>query len=135
MGNGLSLLKRIWVVAACGALCSFALAREWPAKGKVTGDQLNIRARPGAHYERLGRFRLGETVTVVSETDGWYEVSLPDTVQGWVTDDSVNAEGVTQKANCPLYSGPALVFTVFSKLPEGLKLEIVGEPVDNWHRV
>ncbi|MDD4537411.1 MAG: SH3 domain-containing protein [Lentisphaeria bacterium] len=121
------------LVLHMGAVSVFA--ESWPQAGVVTATQVNVRARPSTHYERIGQFRKDDILTVVSMKDGWYEVELNDNFVCWVTADSVAVNGDVLTEPCLLYSGPSLVFTSFGQVGKGSTLTIVGAEADNWRQV
>lgn len=45
-------------------------------KGTVTVDILNVRSGPSTETEKLGKLSLGTTVDILSESEGWYEISF-----------------------------------------------------------
>lgn len=54
----------------------------------TTGDTLNIRKNPWVGAEVIGRLYPGDTVTLVSEGDGWSLVTAPiEAGQGYVKSD------------------------------------------------
>ena len=65
--------------------------------GRVTTRSVIIRARPGTHFESLGRFQQDDQVRIIEENEGWYRVEVPETVQGWVPGDGVDGDGIVHK--------------------------------------
>jgi len=53
----------------------------------VTAEALNVRAGPGADYDRVGVIREGDELEVVSRTPAgdWLEVIATDDTKGWVS--------------------------------------------------
>lgn len=45
-------------------------------KGMVTVAILNVRSGPSTETEKLGQLSLGTSVEILSETEGWYEISF-----------------------------------------------------------
>ncbi len=45
-------------------------------KGMISVDILNVRSGPSTNNEKLGKLSLGTTVEIISEADGWYEISF-----------------------------------------------------------
>lgn len=56
-----------------------------PNKGVVTGSQVYMRSGPGKDYDTIGYFNNGETVSVVRESDGWYEVKRYNGQRCWIS--------------------------------------------------
>jgi uncharacterized protein YgiM (DUF1202 family) len=55
---------------------------------KAGNSYVNLRQGPGTSYPLEGKATSGdpgsEPMTVLAESDGWYQVSLPDAHTGWV---------------------------------------------------
>ena len=43
--------------------------------GTVKASALNVRSGPGTSYSKVGILRLGETVTIYENSNGWYRIS------------------------------------------------------------
>ncbi|MBO4345354.1 MAG: hypothetical protein J5833_06350, partial [Victivallales bacterium] len=106
----------------------------WPKEGTVIAEKLTIRAKPGTHFESLGFFTRGDKVVAIGKYENWLEVKLPDSVLCWVTSEAVDEKGVVLMDSCPLYSGPAVVFTSFGKVKRGTKLSLVENASVNWRQ-
>ena len=50
---------------------------------KISASTVNIRSGPGLSYSVTGSLSQGETVTVISQSDEWYEVNI-DGETGWI---------------------------------------------------
>ena len=100
-------------------------------KGRVSAHAVVIRARPGTHYESLGKFQEGDVVKIVGESEGWYRVEVPEDVTGWVPADGVDADGIVHK-EVLIYAGPGIVFTALGKAQIGDHLKIRNKMVDNF---
>ena len=68
---------------------SVLFATCFSATGKVTADVLNVRSGPGTSYSRIGQLTNGQTVTIVSSSNGWYKIKYGDGV-GYVSKDYVS---------------------------------------------
>ncbi len=130
-----SYLAAIILVFASTVGVLFAQTEDaWPKEGVVIADKLTIRAKPGTHFESLGSFSRGDKVTAIGKYENWLEVKLPDSVLCWVASEAVDANGVVLMDSCPLYSGPAVVFTSFGKVKRGTKLVLVETASVNWRQ-
>ena len=49
----------------------------------VTGGTINVRTGPGTNYDKITQVVSGKQVTVVSESNGWYQVTF-DATTGWL---------------------------------------------------
>jgi hypothetical protein len=52
--------------------------------GTVTASALRIRAEASQNSEILGMLYKGDTVEILSEKNGWYQIKTKDSVTGWV---------------------------------------------------
>jgi len=50
------------------------VAENFNAQGRVTGDKVNIRAKPDYESEHLGTYNRGTVMTVIGINNGWYKV-------------------------------------------------------------
>ena len=53
----------------------------------VTGDNVNVRARPSSNAATLGEIKKGILVKVVSQTNGWSEISPVAGTAAWIHQD------------------------------------------------
>lgn len=127
-------MKKMLFTLLCATVTLFA-ADGWPRQGTVTGKELTIRAQPGVHFESLGNFRRGETVTIVGQKDNWFEVQLPDRIEAWVAADAIDENGEILQDKCPLYAGPGIMFANFAQVPRGTKLQLVASEIAKWRLV
>jgi len=99
----------------------------------VQGSTVNLREGPGTGYDKVGLASAGETLPVLAEKDGWFQVSrggTPAWIAGWLvcmSDDSPNSAAV---------SDYELVWFSTSKDKDGLRINIesgsrLGAHVDN----
>ena len=49
----------------------------------VTGGTINVRTGPGTNYDKITQVVSGKQVTVVGESNGWYQVTF-DSTTGWL---------------------------------------------------
>ncbi len=61
----------------------------------VNVDALRVRSGPGLEYEQSGRVSRGNSLLVLEEEKGWYNVKLPCGGLGWVCGDYVDAGKIT----------------------------------------
>ena len=54
--------------------------------------RLNIRTGPGVKYRILGVLETGDSVDVLSRTEGWTEVRAGGGMQGWIPEGYLQAE-------------------------------------------
>lgn len=60
-------------------------AAKTPDTLKVKIDGLNLRSGPEQEAKSLEGLDKGDELTVIGESDGWYEVKSADGTQGWVS--------------------------------------------------
>lgn len=61
-------------------------------KGIVTGTNVYMRSGPGQNYDTLGYFEKGETVTILKETNDWYQVQRPNGKRCWIYGEYCEAQ-------------------------------------------
>lgn len=99
----------------------------------VQGSTVNLREGPGTGFAKVGAASAGETLPVLAEKDGWFQISrggTPAWIAGWLvcmSDDSPNS---------PAVSDDELVWYSTSKDKDGLRINIesgsrLGAHVDN----
>lgn len=52
--------------------------------GTVYGDSVNVRSGAGTDYDIISRLYYGDSVSILSSSNGWYKVKLSDGTIGWV---------------------------------------------------
>lgn len=102
------------------------------ADGRVTAQALNLRAKPDTKSPVVGRAVKGEVLTVYREVNGWYEVSLPATVEAWISAGLVKNNKVASNAN--LRSGPGTSHASLGVLAAGTPLTILSRQ-NGWAKV
>lgn len=58
-------------------------------KGIITVDILNVRSGPSTDTEKLGKLFFGTTIEILSETEGWYEISF-ESQKAYIKSEYVN---------------------------------------------
>jgi uncharacterized protein YgiM (DUF1202 family) len=48
---------------------------------------LRVRSKPSTSETEVGRVTPGQTFTIIAEQDGWFEITLADKTDGWVSSD------------------------------------------------
>lgn len=54
------------------------------AVATITGDNVNLRSEGGTYADIISRMSYGTTVSVITQSGDWYNVSLADGTTGWV---------------------------------------------------
>lgn len=60
-----------------------------PLVGRVATEVLNVRSGAGTGYDRVGKIYAGTVVTILAETDGWYQIAT-DKMEGYVSAEYIN---------------------------------------------
>ncbi len=71
-------------------------------------DIVNVRSGPGTDSEIVGGFSLGDAVSVVGETNGWYQVSA-NGVTGYIRKDLLSSTQPTAQTNAQTSTDTAAV--------------------------
>lgn len=141
----------------------FGAPRNRPQAVKVSADVANLRGGPGIAYEKLGKLKLGATVTLIERSSDWFRVETAAGKTGWMAREvldvdpeaaaavavakhvpaSPNASEVAAKpvtrattndSGVNLRSGPGTKYAVVGKLGEGAALELLGGE-GGWYKV
>ncbi len=83
-------------------LCSTSLtsAATYPCAGYSTGDNVNVRSGPSTSYQSYSKINYGEAITVLSLTDGWYQVSYPsETGVAYISADYISLTVPAERAD------------------------------------
>jgi SH3-like domain-containing protein len=131
-------MLRFWH-AASAVLAILLVANSNAAEAKrfgtVTAGVLNVRAKPARHFERIAKFKRGDEVRIVQETDEWLEVLLPQDAKAWVAREFLAPDGVVTATELQVRSGPGVVFTSYATVKKGDALTPLGPPLDEWQQV
>ncbi|RHW46042.1 N-acetylmuramoyl-L-alanine amidase [Bombilactobacillus bombi] len=131
----------IIVLIVCSSVTTFAAAKA--NQVIVKANFLNVRIGPSLSYETLTRVKRGETLTILSEKNQWYQVRLAGDKIGWVAswlinnDDantSSNTVGVIKAPNTNVQKYPDNNSEVLGTLPQLQKVNIVYTQND-WSQI
>jgi uncharacterized protein YgiM (DUF1202 family) len=110
--------------AAVCLLGMAAQAGEVPVQ--VTSDRVNLRARPGTHYEVVGQAKFQQILFVKTFSESWAEIFPPEASTAWVHRDYLVKERV-KATELNVRAGPSLHYSIIGKLPRGSRVEVQGE--------
>ncbi|MCK5802647.1 MAG: SH3 domain-containing protein, partial [Lentisphaeria bacterium] len=110
-----------------------ALAADQP--GTVTGNKLNVRAKPGRQWECIAKLQQGDRVQVVSNRDGWLEIRLPTSAKAWVAAKHLDRTGTVLADKLRVHAGPGIIFSTYSFVDQGAKLKCLGTPLGDWQKI
>jgi SH3-like domain-containing protein len=140
--QGRPIMKRmtLWVgVWLAGA--AWLAAAETPAPNApatltpvvVKSARVNLRAKPSADAEPVGKVAEGAVLQAKSFREDWVEVVPPETVELWVHRDFVKDQTVTAE-KLAIRTGRSINHSVVGTMARGEKLSVLGE-VQDWLRI
>ena len=101
-----------------------------PIPVQVTGDRINLRARPGLNYEVAGQAEFDQTLMAKSfSEEGWVEIVPPADTDAWVHSGYIADNRVSVK-RLNIRCGPGINYSKighFSRNDQVLSGEIFGE--------
>lgn len=109
-------VRRQWLAVSAVWLCLVYLAAgQGETRVRVTGQRINLRAKPSLQSEVVGQVADGETLNAKSFQDEWVEVAPPETVDLWVHREFVKDNRVTA-VRLYVRAGPGINFSVVGTL-------------------
>jgi len=116
-----------------------------PGPATVIAEHLNLRGQAGLKGEEIGRLKMGETVTVVSQINldkhaadepaQWAKILLPSETKVWLNTHFVDAATKTVKANkLNLRAGPGENFSVVGVVEKGASVNEISTKGD-WAQI
>jgi len=102
-------------------------------KVRVTGDRVNLRARPDLNVEVLDSAMRGEEMVCLEQTNGWVAVQAPESLDYWVAAEYVQ-NGVVQPEKLNVRSGPSQNYSVVAVLSKGDTVSLRGE-FNDWLKI
>ncbi|UQS83532.1 N-acetylmuramoyl-L-alanine amidase [Bombilactobacillus thymidiniphilus] len=136
-----------WKVLAISILLLISAGATYTAaqanKVTVQANFLNVRMGPGLSYDTMTQIKRGETLTILSEKDQWYQVRLAQDKIGWVAswlidnDDAntnSNSVGVIKAPNTNVQKYPEQDSEVLGTLSQSQKVNIVYSQND-WSQI
>jgi len=124
----------------------FLAGRAYAAEeGIITGSVVNVRSGNSLEEKVITQVRQNDVVTVSGQSDGWYEVTLSDGVQGWICGEYVavpqepsreaqGKRGIVTGSAVNVRTGGSLNAEIIGKLPKGTLVTITGWK-DGWFSV
>lgn len=118
--RGMKTSIRLFCILALGVSAAFG-AQE----ARVTGDKVNLRAKPdlSGMGEVVGQVRYGDTLRVRSVGEEWVEVAVPEGIDLWVAKEYVQADGTVSARKLNVRCGPSYQFNVVGVVERGTKLQ------------
>ncbi len=107
---------------------------KFPFKGKVTGDNVNVRSGPDINYYSTIRLMKGNVVDVAGQEYGWYKIVPPAGSFSWVSKSCVekidDKKGIISKDRVAIRAGSKFTSkkTAIQMIAKkGLEIEILGQ--------
>lgn len=127
----LKQLRNILALSCLVALPFSALAAS--SHVQVTVDKLNVRSGPSLQDKIITTLPVNAILPVVSETQDWVQVKLPNGSTGWlanwlvkpVTSASSQKQAESQVSNLNVRSGPSQTFPVIYTINPGTKYPLL----------
>ncbi len=104
-----------------------------PVTAKVTGQHVNLRAKPEATSEVVAQVSEGDMLAVKSIQAEWVEIVPPESVELWVHQDFV-ADGKSAASKLNVRAGPGVNYNVVGNLAKGAALTVKGT-FGEWVRI
>ena len=114
----------ITAILVCGAIPAISAQRVTTMK--VSGERVNVRARPSLNAEVVGQLSDGQTVSVKSIQNEWVEIVMPTTMDLWAHKDFVRM-GTVQTKKLNVRAGPGINYNVVGVLQRGDQVIPRGE--------
>lgn len=105
--------------------------------GKVTGNNVNVRSLASSDSSIISKVNQGQTVSVMSNSNGWYKVALGSTGEAYITGEYINitqADGTVNSSNVNIRTDPSTTAGIAGKANSGQVLEATGKTGD-WYRI
>lgn len=119
--------------------------------GTVNTSYLNVRSGAGKTNNITGLVSYGDKVTVLDESNGWYQIELTNGKTGWVNGKYISFGGsssnqntsneftacngkVTTYSNLNVRSGPSTTYSIKTKLTYGQVVKLIDKS-NGWYKI
>ena len=108
-------------------------------KGTITGDTVNVRAKPDTSSKIVIQLAKGTVVDVTSDEGDWCKISCND-ASGWVSrqfitvKETVIGKGTVNGSDVNVRSKPDTSSDIIASLSKGIKVDIIRKAGD-WYRI
>ena len=89
-----------------------------PARVRVTGDRVSLRARPDRSAELLDRAMSGDELVCKGYTNGWVAVQPPENIGLWASGEYISNSTV-QASKLNVRSGPSENYSIVGVIRDG----------------
>lgn len=100
---------------------------------EITGDRVNMRAKPATHVEVLGQADFGDRFQAVAFTNEWVAFQTPKTFDVWVSKEYVK-EGVITAKRVNVRAGAGINYSVVGTVQRGERVTIRGD-FNDWLKI
>jgi len=136
-----SLSKAIFFITLLISSVVFAdeqAVQKFPFLGKISQENVNIRAGASQNFEILAKANAGDLIPVIEESYGWYKVRLPLSAHCYVAKDFVekkDGQSLSKANNLNLRARPNKESSIISQLKKGDAVFIAAEDIDGWYEI
>lgn len=112
--------------------------QKFPFVGKVSQDNINIRAGNNQNFEALAKANSGNMFYVEEESYGWYKVRLPKSAHCYVAKAFVEKkenEGMSKANNLNLRARPDKESSILGQIKKDNVVTIVADDNQDWYEI
>ncbi|SCH30977.1 Probable endopeptidase YafL precursor [uncultured Clostridium sp.] len=110
--------------------------------GIINTSVLNVRSGAGTNYSIIGKLYKGNSVEIISSSNGWYKVKLSNGSTGWVSSQYVDKNnnsvagkiGTVNTSSLNVRSGTGTNYSIIGSLSKGSTVEIISSS-NGWYKV
>lgn len=99
----------------------------------VSGDNVNVRARPDVNSEIVTQLKLGEEVTILEREGEWVKIIAPKHTKCWINNETIDGN-IIRKDSVNIRSGPGIAYPVLARLPKDTKIKPI-ETFNEWTKI
>jgi cell wall-associated NlpC family hydrolase len=95
-----------------------------------------VRGGPSTAYSIIHVLRQGETVKIIGESNGWFQIQLPDGRVGWSSGQylRLSNQAKVTASQLNVRSGPSTAYSIIHVLRQGEAVEIISES-NGWYQI
>ena len=142
-----SIVMSIGISTAALALSTLGVSAA--EKATVTASTLNVRSGPGTNYSVVGKVYKGNSVEILSSSNGWHKIKMSNGSTGWssgqylntsgtsnggTTTPSTGKKGTVTASTLNVRSGAGTNHSVIGKVYKGNSVEILSSS-NGWHKI
>jgi uncharacterized protein YgiM (DUF1202 family) len=116
------------------SVAGYSQDNEFPFKGKITSNNVKLRAGYNENFTALKNLKKDEELIVVDRYFCWYQVKLPNDVYCYISKAYVNDQGLVTANSLNIRAGAGEKYHILGKLKKGEPVFIVGTEGD-WYKI